>query len=89
MSKSIAWKDLTVSVSIDAEITVSEASAGRTLLHFAWTGKPEEKPAATIRWSLPINDIEYDWFPGCGTRRALRVDGNAPMRSRISSSAPG
>lgn len=58
MSKSITWKDLNVSASIDAEITVSEAAAGRTVLHFAWTGKPEEKPAVTIEWSMPVNDIE-------------------------------
>ena len=85
---SIQWKDLTVSTGIDAWITASEAAAGRIVLHFAWTGKPCEKPFAAIEWSMPVNDIEYDWFPCCGTRRALRVDWNAPIKSRISSSAP-
>jgi len=88
MSQTAVWKDLSISVNIDAEITVTEAIAGRTELHFAWTGKPAGKPSVKISWSLPINDIEYDWYPGCGTRRALRVDWYSPMRSRISSSAP-
>ncbi len=88
MNNSIVWKDLNISSNIDAEITVSEEMASRTVLHLAWTGKPAEKSAVAIRWSLPINDIEYDWYPCCGTRRALRVDWYSPMRSRISSSAP-
>ena len=45
----------------------------------------EEKPLLTIQWSLPLYDIQYEWYPRCGKNRSLRIDWMAPEKSRISS----
>ena len=86
MSACITWKDLTISANIDAQITASESAAGRTVLHFSWAEMTAEKPGAEIRWAMPLDDIQYEWYPCCGMNRSLHVDWYSPEKSRISSS---
>ena len=88
MSVPLSFQDLTVSVNFPARITADEIAPGKTRLHFSWDGQPEGNPAAEIRWSMPLNDIQYEWYPNCSMNRSLHVDFYMPEKSRISSSAP-
>ncbi len=88
MSTRMEWKDLTITSNTDLKITVSEPSPVQTALHFSWTSLPCEKPSVEIGWSMPLDDIQYEWYPTCGMNRSLHVDWYSPEKSRISSSAP-
>ncbi len=88
MNAPVQWQDLSISANIDAQITVSEAEAGKTLIHLSLDKLTADRPAFTISWSMPIVDIQYEWYPRCGKNRSLHVDWFAPEKSRISSGAP-
>ena len=85
---SIHFNDLTVGANIAAELTACETAPGKTKITAHWTEMTEEKPALSIGWSLPLYDIQYEWYPRCGKNRSLRIDWMGPEKSRISSGAP-
>lgn len=88
MSTRIARNDLTVSVNIDAQIALSQTDPRLTEIRLTWNELTEEHPALELNWSMPLDDIQYEWYPGCRMDRSLHVDWYAPEQSRISSSAP-
>jgi len=83
----IHHNDLALSVSTDAQIQMQENVPGQTIISVLQE-KTFEKADLTICWSLPLKDIQYEWYPSCGMNRSLRVDWYQPVKSRISSSAP-
>jgi len=85
---SLQWKDLSISANIAAEIAACESTAGKTKIDIRWSEMTEEKPVLTLQWSMPLRDIQYEWYPRCGENRSLRVDWYGPEKSRISSGAP-
>ncbi|MBQ2956935.1 MAG: alpha-galactosidase [Clostridia bacterium] len=85
---SIQWKDLTIGTNIDAEISASALCPEQTRISVRWAEMKSEKPALTISWSLPLYDIQYEWYPRCGKDRSLRIDWQNPEKTRISSGAP-
>ncbi len=91
MAVCITWNDLTISTSFESDISVRKIDDIQTQICTSWKKGAAlgcEKPHLELSWSLPLRDIEYEWYPGCGKNRALRVDWNGPIRSRISSGAP-
>ena len=86
--ETLVWQDLTISANIAAEINAAEAAPGQTKISVRWAEMKEEKPVLAIQWSLPLYDIQYEWYPRCGKNRSLRIDWMAPEKSRISSGAP-
>lgn len=84
----VYWKDLTIAANIDARLDVVETAPGRTKVCVAWDMMEETDPRVTLSWSLPIQDIQYQWHPMCRKDRSLRVDWYEPVKSRISCSAP-
>ena len=91
MAACITWDDLTISTSFESDISVQKIDDIQTQVCASWKKGAAlncEKPHLELSWSLPLRDIEYEWYPGCGKNHALRVDWNGPIRSRISSGAP-
>lgn len=82
------WRDLTISANLPLEIDISEKNARCVQISSRWDSLPAEAPRLTIAWSMPIVDIQYEWYPTCRFDRSLRVDWSAPVSSKISSSAP-
>lgn len=91
MNTCVSLNDLTLRASFPAQLTLEKVNADCTRLCAAWNEQDIfgcEKPHLEMLWSLPLRDIEYEWFPSCSKNRALHVDWNHPERSRISASAP-
>lgn len=82
------WQDLSISTNVEAKISAKPEGAHCTALDVQWQMGGEAKPYLHIAWSLPLQDIQYEWYPHCGKDRTLRVDWQEPVKSCISTSAP-
>ena len=83
----MTWRDLTLSVNMPAELSAAEVDEKRVRFELKWT-ETAPAPVFSIGWSLPLIDIQYEWYPTCRFDRSLRVDWQGPVKSKISSSAP-
>ncbi len=91
MTSCLTWNDLTLSTSFESHISAESPDDSKTEIHIQWEQSAIsicKKPQLEISWALPLCDIEYEWFPSCGKNRALRIDWNPPVKTRISSGAP-
>ncbi len=91
MSVCVVQNDLTLRAPFDARLSLEVLDEKCIRLSAAWNHDDilsVEKPHLELTWSLPLVDIQYEWYPSCGKNRALHVDWNHPERSRISASAP-
>ena len=82
------FKDLTIDGNMPLELTAHADGAHFITIGAHWDELSVDNPTLTIEWSLPLIDIQYEWYPTCGFNRSLHVDWYAPVTSKISSSAP-
>ena len=88
MNATLDWKDLHISSDKDAVLSASEKSEKETNIRISWANQPEAPSHLEIHWSLPLLDIQYEWYPQCRMRRALHVDWEPPVKTRVSIGAP-
>ncbi len=81
-------KDLTLLYpdKTQAEITTLSPLVERISLR--WQGESVSPGSLELRWTVPLIDTQFEWHPSCGFDRSLRVDWQAPVSFKISSSAP-
>lgn len=84
----ITFGNLTISANLPMQLEASQEGALYTAIRAHWDELSEKTPRLTIEWSVPIIDIQYEWYPGCHDHRALHVDWHGPVKSMIASSAP-
>lgn len=84
----VSFQDLTLSANIPCRIHAEAVAQDQVKIEVLWENMTEEAPRLQIDWAMPVQDMQYMWYPSCGFRRSLRVDWNEPVKSRISSSAP-
>ena len=82
------WRDLHLSANMPLDLTAVELDEKRVRFQLKWDAPAVSEPSFTIGWSLPLIDIQYEWYPNCRLDRSLHVDWYAPVQSKISSSAP-
>ncbi len=88
MNASLEWKDLHISSDTDAVLSASERSEKETEIRISWADKTEIPAYLEFHWSMPLRDIQYEWYPQCRMRRALHVDWEPPVKTRVSIGAP-
>ena len=45
-------------------------------------------PEITLRWKLPMFDIQYRWSPVCGNTNHIPADWSEPLRADLASNSP-
>ena len=88
MNASVKWNDLCVSCDSDAVLSVHGRSEKETEIRISWAKASAVPSHIEISWSMPLRDIQYEWYPQCRTRRALHVDWESAVRTRVSIGAP-
>ena len=82
------WKDLDIAVNFPATIHCEESGAGEVQLTLQWKKGVYKAPKLHVQWSVPLKDIQYEWYPLCGRDRALHTDWDAPIHTTFSTGAP-
>ena len=82
------FKDLAIDGNMLLNLTAHEDSPHLITIGAHWDEVSVDNPQLKIEWSLPLIDIQYEWYPTCGFNRSLHVDWYSPVMSKISSSAP-
>lgn len=88
MSTEILCKDLKIAVNFQSQVSAEEVGTGCIAIAADWDKMTVEQPQMTISWQMPLVDIQYMWYPGCGKDRRLRVDWEERVVSRMARSAP-
>ena len=88
MHTSLLFDGMTVTANIPCRMDAQAVDADKVQLSVSWDEMKQEAPCLTVEWMMPVQDMQYMWYPNCGFQRSLRVDWMEPVNSRISCSAP-
>lgn len=88
MHTSLLFDGMTVTANIPCRMDAQAVDADKVKLSVSWDEMKQEAPCLTVEWMMPVQDMQYMWYPNCGFQRSLRVDWMEMVNSRISCSAP-
>lgn len=83
-----AFSSLKAELNINGQISICNITDDRTLIKAKWTEKTNDKPCLTLKWALPVDDIQHKWHPEWRYSNMSNLDWYSRVTTSLSHSAP-